>query len=504
MRSPSSSEFDYIIIGGGTAGCVLAARLTEQPGVRVLLLEAGRDYPLTFSVPLASFRFTPPYQWRYRTTTQTGLRGRSLAFPTGKVVGGTSSINAMIYYRGPAASYDRWEQFGNTGWSYRDVLQYFRKSDEFVSRPQHIAAFSQSFVDACMETGMRRTDDFNGPQEEGVGFYAVLQRDGRRAGAATSYLDPARRRSNLQVRTSALVRKILLEGNRAAGVELLNGETAFAAGEVILSAGALHSPKTLMLSGIGPADHLKRIGIAARVDLPGVGEHLLDHLHVPVLYGSGQRSPGAHLYWPVAAIQYAIRRQGVLTSNCCESGAIVSTRPDFPMPDVQFVAHFQSPLAPNAVDLEVCLLPHSVPGTVRAVSDDPTALPEVDPKYLVDDADVACAIRGIRLAREIAQAPSLRRFPLHAEILPGKRTSSDADLAGYVRATADSGHHHAGTCKMGNDPMAVVDRFLRVHGIECLRVVDASIMPDIPGGNTCAPVLMIAEKAADLIRSGER
>jgi choline dehydrogenase len=347
-------------------------------------------------------------------------------------------------------------------------------------------------------------EDFNGLQEEGAGFYPVMQRRGWRASAAAAYLAPARRRSNLYVETGALVCRLVIDGSHVSGVEFQSQDgtinRALAAREVILSAGALNSPKILMLSGIGPADYLRTIDIQPRLDLPGVGENLLDHVRIPMIYDSKQRSPGDMVYWIPAAINFALRQRGVLVSNCCESGAIVRSDPSALMPDLQFVTHFQTPLYPGAVDLQFCLSRCSVPGRVRAVSADPRVPPAIDPNYLAAASDIQVAVRGVRLARRIANSPALRRFPLGAEILPGADVVTDHEIEAHCRATAETAYHPVGTCRMGRDPLAVADAELRIHGLDNLRVVDASVMPDIPTGNTCAPVLMIAEKAVDLIR----
>lgn len=512
-------EWDYIIVGGGTAGCVLAARLTERRGSRVLLLEAGSEYAQVLSVPLVGMRRSVAFSWKYSTVQQPGLSRRRISFPYGKVLGGSSSTNGMMYYRGAQASYDQWCELGNTGWSFADVLPYFRKCEtwehgasEFhgdsgpvhVSTPRHLAPFSTAFVDACKQQGIPYTADFNGPQDEGTGFYAVMQRRGRRASAASAYLAPARHREGLRVETGALVRKLLIDGSRVAAVEFQDRQgrvqNVSASHEVILSAGPLNSPKLLMLSGVGPADYLRGVGLRVQHHLPGVGNNLLDHLRIPVLYESPRRSPGDMVYWIPAALDYAFRRKGVLTSNCCESGAVVRSSPGVRIPDLQFVAHFQSPLRPGVVDLQFGLRGGSVPGTVRAVSADPMASPSIDPNYFASDIDIEVAIRGLRLAREIAQSSGFRRFPLGKEILPGPDIKTDDEIGAYCRATADTSFHAVGTCRMGHDSLAVVDDQLRVHGLDNLRIVDASIMPDIPNGNTCATVLMIAEKAADLIK----
>lgn len=511
-------EWDYIIVGGGTAGCVLAARLTERRGSRVLLLEAGSEYARVLSVPLLGLQRTAAFSWQYATVQQRGLSQRRISFPLGKVLGGSSSTNAMMYYRGTRASYDRWCELGNIGWSSADLLPYFRKCESWehgasefhgdsgpvhVSMPRHQAPFSTAFVEACTELGIPYTEDFNGPRDEGTGFYAVMQWRGRRWGAAPAYLGPARHRDGLRVETGAVVRRLLIDGSRVTAVEFQDQEGSVhrvaAAREVILSAGPVNSPKLLMLSGVGPADYLRGIGVAVHHDLPGVGGNLLDHVRMPVLYESHRRSPANPANWIPAAFDYAFRRRGVLASNCCESGAVVRSSPRVRAPDLQFVTHFQTSLRPGAVDLECNLRGSSVPGTVRAVSPDPMAFPAIDPNYFASDVDIETAIRGVRLAREIARQPGWRSFPLGKETLPGPDIQTDAEIAAYCRAMATTSFHPVGTCRIGHDPLAVVDNRLRVRGLDNVRIVDASIMPDIPNANTCATVLMIAEKAADLI-----
>ena len=388
-----SNEWDYVIVGGGTAGCVLAARLTEDPGTSVLLLEAGGEYPgLVLSAPLPGMRHMVRYSWKYFTRQQPELGHRRISFPFGKVLGGSSSINAMMYFRGTAAAYDRWREYGNPEWGFSDVLPYFRKAERqqrggsdvhgasgpiHVSDPRHRAPFSQAFVEACLETGMRHVEDFNGPAPEGAGFFQVTQRSGRRAGAATGYLAPARRRKNLRVETYAEVEKVVLEGDRAVGVDyrVRSGEPQHARvrRELLICAGALNSPKILMLSGIGPADELKAVGVSPKHDLPGVGRNLQDHVRIPVLYESGRRSPGDMIYWAPAALRYAVLGSGVLASNCCEAGALLRTSFATEIPDLQFVTHFQSSLYPGTVDLQFCLLRTMSRGRVTLASSDPQA-----------------------------------------------------------------------------------------------------------------------------------
>jgi choline dehydrogenase len=501
----------------------LAARLTERPSTTVLLLEAGCEYPSVLKIPLVGMQQAAAYSWKHFTAQQTGLGHRRVSYPFGKVLGGSSSTNAMMYYRGTRASYDRWQQLGNPGWSFDEVLPYFRKSEHYqlgaseyhggdgpihVSEPRHKAAFSEAFIEACLEQGWPRNPDFNGPNEVGAGYFQLMQRRGHRSGAAEAYLKSARRRPGLTVKTSALVRRVLLEGNRATGVEYTNGngeaETAEAAAEVILSAGTLNTPHLLMLSGIGPAEHLRGIGLEPRIDLAGVGENLRDHLRVPVLYETERRSPGHMLNWAPAAFDYLVRRRGVMTSNCCESGAVLRASSEAGMPDLQFVTHFQTSLYPGTVDLQFCLLRAESRGRVSAVSPDPSVPPSIDPNYFSERCDIELAIRGVRLARQIASALALRRFPLGKEILPGADLVTDCQIEAYCRSVAEACYHPIGTWRMGADPMSVVDAELHVHGTERLRVVDASVMPDLPNGNTCAVVLMIAERAAALLAADGR
>jgi choline dehydrogenase len=496
------SEWDYVIAGGGTAGCVLARRLSERGQVRVLLLEAGGEYPAALSVPLVGMRRSVDFSWRYFTRQQGGLGGRRLSFPFGKVLGGSSAVNAMMFYRGTPGAYDRWEQLGCEGWNFRTMRPYFERVERVleVSPPRHVAPFSRAFVEACMETGMAPVDDFHAV-EEGAGLFAVMQRRGRRVSAATAYLAGAR--GCVEVVTRALIRRVVIEGSRAVAVEYEDSkgvvQQARAGREILLCAGALNSPKLLMLSGIGGADSLRELDLPVVQDLPGVGRNLQDHVRVPVLFESGRRSPGAMLNWVPAALQYAVARRGVLTSNCCEAGAVVRSTPEATLPDLQFVTHFQSHLYPGVVDLQFCISRTRSRGSVTLASADPKTPPVIDPNYFSDSADVKVALAGVRLARRIAGAPALKRFPLGAEVMPGADLTADGELESYCRAMAETCYHPAGTCKMGSDPMAVVDPEFRVRGIAGLRVVDASVFPELPNGNTCAPVYMVAECAADLI-----
>jgi len=495
------AEWDYVIAGGGTAGCVLAARLTQRSQARVLLLEAGGAYPAALSVPLAGLRRMVEYSWKYFTRQQAGLGGRRLSFPFGKVLGGSSAVNAMMFYRGTPGAYDRWEELGCPGWNFQTMLPYFERLERAleVSRPRHVAPFSRAFLEACAETGIAPVTGFH-DAEEGSGLFAVTQKRGRRVSAASAYLEKAGAR--LTVVTGALIRRIVIEAGRAVAVEYeMRGSArrARAGGEILLCAGALNSPKLLMLSGIAGAGGLRALNLPVHRDVLGVGRNLQDHVRIPVLFESGRKSPGDMLYWVPAALQYAVARRGVLASNCCEAGAVVRSRPEATLPDLQFVTHFQSHLYPGVVDLQVCISRTASRGSVTLASPDPTAPPVIDPNYFSDPADLAVGVAGLRLARRIAQAPALRAFPVGAEVMPGADLTADAELAAYCRAMAETCYHPVGTCRMGSDAMAVVDTGFRVHGIDGLRVVDASVFPEIPNGNTCAPVYMVAERAADMI-----
>jgi choline dehydrogenase len=516
------NRFDYVIIGAGAAGCVLASRLSEDHDAQVLLVEAGGGYPhKTQSMPLTSLLFISRYAWPHRTIQQAALSHRQIALPMGRVVGGSSAINAMIYTRGNSRSFDRWKEAGNLGWGYREVLPYFKRAEDFqegpsefhgvggpisVGRPRHSAPFSDAFVQAGGECGLSKNPDFNGQVQDGVGHYHVTQRRGKRVSAA-AYLARARRRQNLRIVTSAQVTRILLDGRVAVGVEFVAAgkvEQVRAEREVILSAGAFGSPTILMLSGIGPADHLHRVGVVPRMDLPGVGSNLADHLRLPVMYKSsrppsfeGVQSAQDILPALSAYVRYSLFRSGPLVSNMCEAGGFVRIlRRD--EPDLQFVTHWREP-----VDFEPCLVGPRSRGTVRLRTTDPTQPPAIDPRYLTDRNDVTLLVEGIKLSRELARTKAMNDFGLREEVLPGTDLQSVSELERYVMANARTCFHPVGTCKMASsmDREAVVDSELRVHGVESLRVVDASIMPNIVSGNTCAATIMIAERASSLLRA---
>jgi len=518
--------YDYVLVGAGSAGCVLAARLTEDPDVRVLVLEAGgSDRRDEITIPAAIVRnFKTARDWAFTTEPQKHLRGRGLYWPRGKVLGGSSSINAMIYIRGNRSDYDGWRDLGNPGWGFDDVLPFFKRSENQergasthhgVGGPLDVAdqrsphRFSRAFVEACVQAGIARTADFNGAEQDGCGLYQVTQRRGRRHSAAGAFLHPAMSRPNLTVETGAHAQRVLFEGRRAVGVAYRQaGRTheARAAIEVVLCGGAVNSPQLLLLSGVGPARHLREHDLDVVADLPGVGENLQDH---PVI-GVHQHSPHSSLIdaeKPQYLVDYLVRGRGPLTSNVGEGGAFIRTRAGREAPDVQY--HFAPAIYYNhglreapghGFTLGATLVSVESRGRIRLRSADPRWAPVIQPNYLEAEADMEALLAGLKRGRElIAQAAfaSLRG----AEYLPGPGVTTDDELRDYIRAEAETLYHPVGTCRMGTDDLAVVDPELRVHQVEGLRVVDASVMPTVPRGNTNAPTIMIAERAADLIRN---
>ncbi len=505
---------DYIIVGAGSAGCVLAARLSERPAVKVLVLEAGgADRRANVRIPAAfSKLFKTAADWAYYTENEPRLNGRRLYWPRGKMLGGCSSMNAMIYIRGNRRDYDRWRELGCTGWDWISVERYFLKADALAARQRYTNPLSQAFVEACVETGIPRINDFNGSEQDGAGFYAVTQRAGRRYSAAGAYLRPAMRRPNLQVRLNALATRVVFEKDRAIAVEYLQDgreHKAVAEGEIILAGGAVNSPQLLMLSGIGPADHLRSLSLPVTADLPGVGENLQDHLSVAVAYECKQPVSLMTAESIPNIIECLLLRRGPLTSNIAEAGAFVRTRPDRSMPDLQYVFGpvyyvdhgFRRPEGHGFTFGPTLIRPFSR-GRILLKSANPLDPPCIHANYLADDRDSEVLLEGIRMARRIAKARAFDPYR-GAERFPGDGIDSEADLRAYIAANAQTLYHPAGSCKMGVDAVSVVDPFLRVRGVERLRVADASIMPEITGGNTNAPVMMIAEKAAAMIRGEE-
>ncbi len=534
--------FDYVIVGGGSAGCVLASRLSADRDVSVCLLEAGPPdrHPL-IHMPMGIIWMmrSKVLNWNFYTQGEPEMGGRRMFWPRGRTLGGSSSSNAMCYLRGHPRDYDEWAALGNPGWSYADVLPYFRRSEnqergasEYhgVGGPLNVAdlrspsPLTRVFVEAGQETGLPYNIDFNGSNPEGVGPFQVTQKDGRRCSTARGYLKPACARANLTVITGAHATRVLFDQRRAVGVEYTipggrqGGVQQVKAGrEVILSAGAIQSPRLLMLSGVGDGQQLGKIGIGVRHHLPGVGQNLQDHLDVilvqactqPVSYGVTWRTV---LRGGVDLLRYLAAGRGMFTTNGAEGCGVARSAPDEERPDLQF--HF-SPgklrnhardllfLCGEGYSLHVCNLRPKSRGEIRLASADPLAAPDIRANYLTHPDDLEHMLRGVKLARRILAA---RAFDAYRgeEIVPGRAVVSDDDIRSFIRNKGETIYHPIGTCKMGSDPLAVVDAELRVHGMSGLRVVDASIMPLLVGGNTNAPTVMIAEKASDMIKATRR
>lgn len=520
--------YDFIIVGGGSAGSVLAARLSENPAARVLLLEAGgRDLNPLYHLPAGFAKMTKGIgSWGWSTVPQRHMKDMVIRFTQAKVIGGGSTINAQIYTRGNALDYDEWRQMGCTGWDYESVLPYFRRAednDSFenryhgkggpigVSQPRAPLPICEAFFAAAGELGIPRNHDLTGESQEGVGHYQLTQKNARRSSTARGYLGPARGRANLTIRTGAEVLRIVVEKGRAIGVELAGDGVIRAEAEVILSAGAIGSPWLLQRSGIGPADHLRSVGVPVVFDHPGVGSNLQDHLDLFVI----AECTGPHTYdrfakphmSALAMLQYLVTRRGPVASSLFETGGFWYADPDARSPDIQFhlglgsgIEAGVSAMPQGGVTLNSAYMRPRSRGTVRLASADPKAAPLIDPNYWSDPVDREMSIRGLKLAREIMAQAALKPFVL-AERLPGPGVVSDQDYFDYACRHAKTDHHPAGTCRMGADPGAVVDPTLRFNGIEALRVVDASIMPTVVSSNTNAATIMIGEKAADMIRA---
>ncbi len=529
--SSATAEFDYIIVGAGSAGCVLANRLSASGKHSVLLLEAGpKDTSLWIHVPLGYGKLFKHagVNWMYQTEPEPGLNGRTVFQPRGKVLGGSSSINGLLYVRGQHEDYDRWRQLGNAGWGYDDVLPFFRKAEdqqrgpnEFhgsggplpVSDWRHHDPLSEAFVAAAAQTGIPVNPDFNGASQEGAGFFQTTTRRGRRASTAVAYLRPARRYGNLRVETSALAQRVVFEGRRATGVEYKRDGTVHttrARKEVLVSSGAYNSPQLLQLSGVGPADLLTSHGIDVVLDAPGVGHDLQDHMQVRMVMRCAQAvTLNDVVNHPVrrmmAGAQYAALRRGPLTIAAGTSGAFFKTDPRLATPDIQI--HFLpfstdkmgEGLHPfSGFSASVCQLRPESRGSLRIKSADPSVPPEIRINYLATETDRSANVEGLKVLRKILQAPALKPY-VTEEAEPGPKVTTDEQLLEYCRERGSTIYHPTSTCRMGNDPLAVVDQRLRVRGLEGLRVIDGSIMPDLVSGNTNAAIIMIAEKASQMI-----
>ena len=536
-------SFDYVVVGAGSAGCVLANRLSADPERSVLLIEAGsKDRNPLFRLPMLMGKLfhSGIYNWRYHTEPVPSLDGRSLYWPRGKVLGGSSTINGMIYVRGNRHDYDRWAQMGLAGWSYDEVLPAFRRSEGHVERDgafhgragELTVCRARSgnplfdvFVEAGRQAGHPVNDDFNGPEQQGFGRYDFTIRRGKRCSTSAAFLHPIRHRRNLSIATECLVRRIVVEGQRATGIEIADGaraRTVRAEREVILCAGTVNSPQLLMLSGVGPGDALKEHGIEVLHELPGVGRNLQDHVDCVIAYAC---TKPITLYRNLRAdrligsvAQGMLFGRGVATTFPYEAGAFLKSRAELVAPDIQ--VHFM-PALENAATLHIPTHFRKTPvevnhgfsmrvgpvnpesrGWIGLRSADPAAAPLIQPNYLQDDADCRTTIAGIRMVRDVVEQPAFAAYR-GREIAPGADVRSDADLTRWLRASAMTTFHPVGTCRMGTDPMAVVDARLAVHGIAGLRVADASVMPVIVSGNTNAPAIMIGEKAAEFIQGVE-
>lgn len=524
-------QYDFVVVGAGSAGCVLANRLTRDPETAVLLLEAGTpDDEREIQIPAAFPElFKTDTDWEYYTEAQDHCADRQLYWPRGKTLGGSSSTNAMIYIRGHRSDYDHWADLGNEGWNYESMLAYLKRAENFepsassyhgregplnVTEQSSPRPASQAFVRAAIQAGYDQNHDFNGADQEGFGLYHVTQKNGKRHSAADAYLKPALDRPNLTAETGAQVTTVTIEDGHATGVEYVqDGRTcsADASEEVVLSAGAINSPQLLMLSGVGDPDHLADRGIDVEVASPGVGRNLQDHLFAFTVYETADDVSTLDDAGSLRDLaNWFVFKRGKLTSNVGEGGGFVRTSEDESRPDLQF--HFApsyfmehglaNPEEGRGLSIGATQLRPRSRGRITLASDDPFEAPRIDPNYLAEREDLEVLVEGIERAREIAEQDALSQYLGH-EVWPGEDVQTDEEIAQHVRETCHTVYHPVGTCKMGNDETAVVDEELRVRGVEGLRVADASVMPTLVGGNTNAPTIAIAERAADLIRNDQ-
>lgn len=516
-------EADYVVVGAGSSGCAVAARLAEIPGATVVLLEAGgraRNPWLHIPIGYAKTMYHPTLSWNLKTAGEPELNGRQVNWPRGRVLGGSSAINGLIYIRGQAADYDHWRQLGCTGWSFEDVLPYFRAAEDnergedalhgqggplAVSDMRDRNPISAAFIEAGQQLGFAYNDDFNGPEQEGVGWFQVTARNGLRCSSATAYLKPAR--PNLTVLPNAPARRLIIKGGRCVGVEYADGQVVRARREVVLSGGAIHSPQLLMLSGIGDGANLQAMGIETRHHLPGVGRNLQDHFQARMVFRANAPvtfNDVANSLWGKlrTGMEFALKRTGPLTFSAGTAGLFARVMPQSATPDVQF--HF----IPFSADgpgkglhkfsgftMSVCQLRPESRGTITLASPDPTAQAHIQANYLTAKFDRDCMVAGLHLTRKLAATPALARW-IAAEHLPGLAAQGDAGMLEHARAQGTTIFHPSGTCRMGD----VVDERLRLRGIEGLRVADASIMPTVVSGNTNAACIMIGEKCAAMMR----
>jgi choline dehydrogenase-like flavoprotein len=519
--SRSTGDYDYIIVGAGTAGCVLARRLIDQTSARILLVEAGPVYRgVLHNPPLPGIRFGRKFSWEQKSIPQPRLYKRQIEWPMGKVVGGSSSVNAMIGYLGHPGNYDAWAQAGNPGWSFQDLAPYFQKALGVqpgtrsvdttqgmisLSQPRHHSAFSEAFLEACCQDSMALQTPLLGLEPEHCGYFPVMQRDGERFQSARGYLLPILREPRLTVLTSTQVLQVLFSGNRAIGIEVVeHGSTKkqYASTGIILCGGVFQTPRILQSSGLGPHDVLQAAGIPTRIHLPAIGANFHDHLRFEMIFRSNRVSPGSKRLWIQGALNYLLQRRGVMVSNCCESGAFLRSDSSVSIPDLQLITHFQTFGPKRHVAIEVCLVASHSRGTVTLNPSDPYGPPCVDPHSLDDPRDLQAILKGIQRVRTIVNQPALRNFPILDEVRPGSHLQASEELAESICRRVTTAYHPGGTCAMGSN--GALDHNLRVRGTQSLWVADASAMPLVPFGNSTCPVLVLAEKASDMILATSR